>query len=162
MSRQRKYVTTTLVSLSLVAGGALVTAPQAQASGVHGLRCGKEWLKELDTSGENIDIEYANCIGWTKTRFRAEGYGRVLDGGGSRKVDAFIVEMRVDRGNVTIQRSRCNFTKAINTHDGVNTDCNSKAVIGRKGLTGDSRIYIDLDSDGRGGKWYNLAGSGRA
>ncbi|MFD0548251.1 hypothetical protein ACFQ0X_03045 [Streptomyces rectiviolaceus] len=150
------------MSLSLAAGGVLVTAPQAQAGGVHGLRCGKTWMKELDTSGENIDIEYANCIGWTQTRFRAEGSGRVLDGGGARKVDAFIVEMRVDRGSVTVQRSRCNFTKRVNAQDVANIDCNSKAVIGRKGLTGDSRIYIDLDSDGRGGKWYNLAGSGLA
>ncbi|MEU5339491.1 MULTISPECIES: hypothetical protein [unclassified Streptomyces] len=41
-------------------------------------------LLELDTSGENIDIEYSFCVGKSEGgRFRGHGHGKVDDGDGA-------------------------------------------------------------------------------
>ncbi|MFF3546836.1 hypothetical protein ACFYXD_33980 [Streptomyces platensis] len=124
----------------------------------------RTWVREFDTPGENIDVEYFYCVAGPGSspggKYRGEGSGRVLDGGGLRKVDTFIVETRLERGSVDIYRKRCNFTKAVNAHGTSNIDCNTKYGIGRHPrLTGDGRIYINIDGDGRSGTWYNLPGS---
>ncbi|MFD5393527.1 hypothetical protein ACFWJW_04765 [Streptomyces sp. NPDC127097] len=81
-----------------------------------------------------------------------------MDGGGWRKVDAFIVETRLERDGLVITSRRCNFTKAVNAGD-TNADCASPYALGRTHYTGDGRIYVDIDDDGRGGTWYDLEGS---
>ncbi|TJZ56784.1 hypothetical protein FCH28_04430 [Streptomyces piniterrae] len=119
-------------------------------------------MREFDTPGENIDVEYEFCVngsGGSNGKYRARGYGRVMDGGGWRKVDAFIIETRLERDDHVITSRRCDYTKAVNAGD-TNANCASPYALGRDPhLTGDGRIYIDIEDDGRGGTWYDLAGS---
>ncbi|MFH8681543.1 hypothetical protein [Streptomyces lydicus] len=116
-------------------------------------------MREFDTPGENIEVEYQFCVGGGGGKYQGRGYGTVDDGGGARKVDAFIVETRLERGEVVITSKRCDFTKAVNSRDGINIDCASPYALGRTHYSGDGRIYIDIDNDGRSGTWYDLPGS---
>jgi len=159
MARQFKRLSIVLATTSLAFGGALVVGPAAQADTQHCSDSGP-LLLELDTSGENIDIEYSFCVDKSEGgKFRGHGYGNVTDGGGQRKVDAFKVESRLEKGDRTVTKRTCDFTNEVNSSDGVNTDCESPWKAASGSHTGDGRVYVDIDSDGAGGKWYGVPGS---
>ncbi|MFC7303751.1 hypothetical protein ACFQVC_05925 [Streptomyces monticola] len=142
---------------SLALGGALVTGPQAQAQEQ---KCGGDtFLKEFDTPNENIDVEYAYCVTYENGVYNASGYGRVTDGGGARKVDSFVVRSRLEKNNHTVQSTRCNYTKAINNAETTNIDCDSSGAVGPGSFAGDGEIWVDLEGDGKGGRWYGVEGS---
>ncbi|WP_435240671.1 hypothetical protein [Streptomyces cucumeris] len=156
MARQFKNFATGLATVSLALGGVVVLGSPAQAATEH---CSSRWfIAEVDTPGENIDIEYEFCVQKANGKFRGMGYGRVMDGGGMRKVDSFKIETRLERHNRTVTKRVCDYTRAVNAGD-TNADCRSPWARGRGAHTGDGRIYIDVDSDGEGGKWHTLVDS---
>lgn len=156
MARQFKRLATVLMTGSLAFGGVLVTGPQASAT--EHCQNRSPILLELDTPGENIDIEYTYCVEKVSGKFRARGYGKVMDGGGLRKVDAFKIESRLERNNRTVTKHVCDYTRAVNAGD-TNADCASPRTSTRGSYTGDGRIYVNINNDGKGGRWYGVPGS---
>lgn len=90
---------------------------------------------------------------------RSAGYGRVVDGGGVRKVDSFKVESRLEKNDAAVSKRTCDFTNQVSSTDTSNIDCYTPWYEPNGTYTGDGRIYIVIDNDGKTGTWYDLPGS---
>ncbi|MGW0732509.1 hypothetical protein [Streptomyces sp. NPDC002851] len=122
MTGRFKRLATVAATSSLAFGGVMAIGSPAQAAE----KCSSHtFVREFDTPGENIDVEYTFCVSESHGVYNGMGYGRVLDGGGTRKVDKFVVESRLEKNNRPVQTRRCDYTNGVNSRDVLNIDCTS-------------------------------------
>ncbi|MFF2021597.1 hypothetical protein ACFVW2_07270 [Streptomyces sp. NPDC058171] len=158
MKRITSLLTRSVLASALAAGGLLVLGNPAEAfSG-----CSPRQEKEFSTSGFNTEVWVAVCIDPAGSgTYQATAHGGWVNGGGVKKFDNFDVQARVERNNVRLTFTTCDYTAEINGQSSGTFMCSSPRYFTTNpaGLTGDGRVDYDLDADGAGGFSWNLTGS---
>lgn len=139
----------------MTACGAMVlgAAPASAAT-----KC-KSNSDELPTEWFNADVTVKLCVRSANGGHFADGYVNWSDAG-SDKFDKFVVQVRLERNNVSQAVDTCSMTAAINSTSVGDDFCGRGSFAGGSGgWTADGKVIYNINNDGKGDITWELTGS---